>query len=49
MVKDLERRGHKVEVADDWSEGNLSAIAKDGDVIRAAANPRFMEGYAIAR
>ena len=49
VVKDLERRGHKVEVADDWSEGNLSAIAKDGDIIRAAANPRFMEGYAIAR
>ena len=49
VVKDLERRGHKVEVADDWSEGNLSAITKDGDVIRAAANPRFMEGYAIAR
>jgi gamma-glutamyltranspeptidase/glutathione hydrolase len=48
-VDELKRRGHDVEVVDDWSEGNLSAIAKDGEVIRAAANPRYMEGYAIAR
>ncbi len=49
VIRDLERRGHEVEVVDDWSEGNLSAIARDGEVLRAGANPRYMEGYAVAR
>ncbi len=46
---ELRRRGHKVEVADDWSIGRVTAAAKDGDVLKAAANPRFMQGYAIGR
>ena len=49
VIRDLERRGHAVEVVDDWSEGNLSAITRDGEMLRAGANPRYMEGYAIAR
>ena len=49
VTADLKRRGHDVEVVDGWSEGNLSAIARDGEVLHAAANPRYMEGYAVAR
>jgi gamma-glutamyltranspeptidase/glutathione hydrolase len=49
VIAELERRGHDVEVVDDWSEGNLSAIARDGEVLKAGANPRYMEGYAVAR
>ncbi len=48
-VKELERRGHIVEVGDDWSEGRLTAAARDGKILKAAANPRGMQGYAIGR
>jgi gamma-glutamyltranspeptidase/glutathione hydrolase len=48
-VKELERRGHKVEVEADWSEGRLTAAARDGRRRRAAANPRGMQGYAAGR
>jgi gamma-glutamyltranspeptidase/glutathione hydrolase len=50
---ELRRRGHTVTVGDDWSEGRLSACAVDrtpeGSVLKAAANPRGMQGYAIGR
>lgn len=49
----LRRRGHDVTVGGPWSEGRLSACAYDrtpqGPVLRAGANPRGMQGYAIAR
>ncbi|WP_445376352.1 gamma-glutamyltransferase family protein [Niveispirillum fermenti] len=52
-LQELRRRGHAVTVGGDWSEGRLSACAfdRDGDdqIIRAAANPRGMQGYAVAR
>jgi gamma-glutamyltranspeptidase / glutathione hydrolase len=48
-VAELKRRGHDVEVGDDWSEGRLSAAEKDGPLLKAAANPRGMQGYAIGR
>ena len=35
---------------DDWSLGRLSAISRAPDgVLRAAANPRGMQGYAVGR
>ncbi|MBL4906615.1 MAG: gamma-glutamyltransferase family protein [Sneathiella sp.] len=46
---DLRRRGHKLIVEEDWSLGRMTAAAKDGDILKAAANPRFMQGYAIGR
>jgi gamma-glutamyltranspeptidase/glutathione hydrolase len=50
VMQELARRGHQLEIADDWSEGNLSAIARDEDgTLHAAANPRYQEGYAVAR
>jgi gamma-glutamyltranspeptidase/glutathione hydrolase len=45
-LKELERRGHKVEVGPDWSEGRLTAA---GVRRKAAANPRGMQGYAAGR
>jgi len=48
-VAELERRGHKVEIGPDWSEGRLSAASQDGVWRRAAANPRGMQGYAAGR
>jgi gamma-glutamyltranspeptidase/glutathione hydrolase len=48
-VRELERRGHVVEVSEDWSEGRLTAAAREGPRRRAAANPRGMQGYAVGR
>ncbi len=48
-VEELKRRGHLVEVGPDWSEGRLVAAARDGDQLKAAANPRGMQGYAAGR
>jgi len=27
----------------------MTAASKDGEILKAAANPRFMQGYAIGR
>jgi gamma-glutamyltranspeptidase/glutathione hydrolase len=49
VIADLRRRGHEVTVTDAWSLGRVSAVAREGDQLRAAANPRGMQGYAVAR
>jgi gamma-glutamyltranspeptidase / glutathione hydrolase len=50
VVAELGRRGHDVHVAGDWSLGRLSAVARGPDgMLRAAANPRAMQGYALGR
>jgi gamma-glutamyltranspeptidase/glutathione hydrolase len=48
-IAELERRGHIVEIGPDWSEGRLTAAARDGRRRRAAANARGMQGYAAGR
>ncbi len=49
-LADLRRRGHHVLIQDPWSLGRLSAVARDPDGrLRAAANPRGMQGYAAGR
>ena len=48
-IADLRRRGHEVEVLPPWSLGRVSAVSREGDQLRAAANPRLMQGYAVAR
>jgi gamma-glutamyltranspeptidase / glutathione hydrolase len=48
-IKELERRGHIVEVGPDWSEGRLTAASREGRRRKAAANPRGMQGYAAGR
>ena len=50
----LRQRGHGVRVADPWSEGRLSACSREFDaqgrlLLRAAASPRGMQGYAVGR
>jgi gamma-glutamyltranspeptidase / glutathione hydrolase len=47
--KELEKRGHVVEVGPAWSEGRLTAASRDGRRRKAAANPRGMQGYAAGR
>ena len=49
-IEELRRRGHLVDVLDSWSLGRVSATARETDgLIKAAANPRLMQGYAICR
>jgi len=48
-VEELKRRGHRVTEVDPWSLGRISATRKDGDLLRAGANARFMQGYAVGR
>jgi gamma-glutamyltranspeptidase/glutathione hydrolase len=50
-IEELRRRGHDVVVQDAWSLGRISAAGRDGasGMLRAAANPRGMLGYAAGR
>jgi gamma-glutamyltranspeptidase / glutathione hydrolase len=52
-IQALRNRGHAVTVGGPWSEGRLSACAREpsgrSTILRAGANPRGMQGYAIAR
>jgi gamma-glutamyltranspeptidase / glutathione hydrolase len=48
-VAALRQRGHAVEVVDDWMLGRVSAATRSGPLLKAAANPRFMQGYAFGR
>ena len=50
----LRAAGHDVKVGEAWSEGRISACTQQLDdagrrVLRAAANPRGMQGYAVGR
>ena len=49
VVTELRALGHDVVVRDDWSLGRMSAVARDGRLLHAAANPRGMQGYAAGR
>ncbi|MCK2219822.1 gamma-glutamyltransferase family protein [Actinomadura sp. ATCC 31491] len=49
VVAELRRRGHEIEVQGPWSLGRLSAVARDGGFLKAAANPRGAQGYAAGR
>jgi gamma-glutamyltranspeptidase/glutathione hydrolase len=51
VIAGLERRGHAVTRAGDWSLGRVSAVGRDAatGVLWAAANPRGMQGYAAGR
>jgi len=48
-IKKLISKGHNLVVEDEWSLGRMTAATKDGNILKAAANPRFMQGYAIGR
>jgi gamma-glutamyltranspeptidase/glutathione hydrolase len=46
----LRERGHDVEASGPWTLGRVSAVSREQDgVLRAGANPRGMQGYAVGR
>ena len=50
VAAELEARGHQVEQNDPWSLGRVSAVAREPDgLLKAGANPRGMQGYAVGR
>ena len=49
VIAGLRARGHEVTVSPAWSLGRVSAAARDGGMLYAAANARGMQGYAIGR
>jgi gamma-glutamyltranspeptidase/glutathione hydrolase len=50
VLADLQARGHRAELGGDWSEGRLTGARLEADgQIRAGANPRGMQGYAVGR
>ena len=49
-LEELRRRGHDVQVREPWSLGRVSAVAREPDgLLKAGANPRGMQGYAVGR
>ena len=49
VIAALRARGHEVTVVPPWSLGRISAVARSGGFLYAAANPRGMQGYAAGR
>ena len=49
VADELIRRGHKAELGGEWTEGRLSAARVEDGQMRAGANPRGMQGYAVGR
>ncbi len=51
VIDRLRARGHDVEVAEPWSLGRMSAISRhvETGLLRAGANPRGQQGYAVGR
>lgn len=51
VIAELERRGHRVTRAGDWSLGRISVVVRDPEtgLLGAAANPRGAQGYAAGR
>jgi gamma-glutamyltranspeptidase/glutathione hydrolase len=51
VLRGLERRGHVLTRAGDWTLGRLSAVTRDPGtgLLGAAANPRGAQGYAVGR
>ncbi len=50
VIADLRARGHRIEVAEPWTVGRLTAAQRDpSGLLRAAATPRLMQAYAIGR
>jgi gamma-glutamyltranspeptidase / glutathione hydrolase len=49
VITALRAKGHEVTVMPPWSLGRISAVARSGGFLYAAANPRGMQGYAAGR
>ena len=50
-VAGLRARGHEVRLSDPWSLGRMCAVSRDPEsgIVKAGANPRGMQGYAVGR
>ncbi|MDN3987603.1 gamma-glutamyltransferase family protein [Zwartia vadi] len=53
-LEQLRQAGHEVKVGPAWSEGRISACTREQGpngqfILRAGANPRGMQGYAVGR
>ena len=48
-LAELRRRGHLVTMQPPWSLGRVSAVSRRDGMLRAAANARGMQGYAVGR
>jgi gamma-glutamyltranspeptidase/glutathione hydrolase len=50
-IAELRDRGHLITDAGPWTLGRMSAVSRDpaDGMLRAAANPRGMQGYAVGR
>jgi gamma-glutamyltranspeptidase/glutathione hydrolase len=49
-IEGLRRRGHEVEVPGSWTLGRVTAVGREpGGILKAGANPRGMQGYAVGR
>ncbi|MBM7771097.1 gamma-glutamyltranspeptidase/glutathione hydrolase [Actinokineospora baliensis] len=49
-IAELRARGHGVVDVGPWTLGRLSAVSRESNgLLRAAANPRGMQGYAVGR
>jgi gamma-glutamyltranspeptidase/glutathione hydrolase len=49
VARALRARGHDVEVTAPWTLGRVSAVARADGLLKSAANPRGMQGYAVGR
>ncbi len=49
VLEALESRGHDIVRAGRWTLGRLSAVSKEGALLRAGANARGAQGYAAGR
>ncbi|MBI3453099.1 MAG: gamma-glutamyltransferase family protein [Rhodospirillales bacterium] len=48
-IAEMKRRGHEVEMTDDWALGRNCAVKKEGALMLAAATPRLQQAYAVGR
>jgi gamma-glutamyltranspeptidase/glutathione hydrolase len=50
VLDELRGRGHEVTAWPDWSLGRVTAVGRQPDgMLKAGANPRGMQGYAVGR
>jgi gamma-glutamyltranspeptidase/glutathione hydrolase len=49
VISGLGTRGHDVAVTPPWSLGRVCAVKRENGQLVASANPRGMQGYAVAR
>ena len=48
-IAELRNKGHDVSIGEEWSQGRMCVVARDGDLIKAAATARNTQGYAFGR